>query len=177
MKRNELTGLAFLFAFLVISGLMCAFATGGGQAFGSTFASSVANTDYPPNAALDVQLEPFQQALGAYWLIDGTAVFSGVITLFWIVLQVVTRRHIPRSWCLFLLALGVVTGSVLLVATQMQSQMSAIPIPAPPSGSSTYEGLTLGFGIFKQLFGFVAGLFGFIGAILFVWTLIRQPQS
>jgi hypothetical protein len=112
VRRDEQIGLILLVIVLLLGGIVCSFGTGGGQAIGNIFANIVSYMDAPPTPTIEAQFESIKQEFSSYyWLIGFVATGTALLTLIAIIVYMIARQRIPRSWCLFLLLTGAVASA------------------------------------------------------------------
>jgi hypothetical protein len=177
MRQDEQTGLLLLVLVLVLSTVFCAVTTNSGQAVGNIFANIISNLDDPNTPAVEAQYEPIKREFGSYWLIGPVAVSMALLTLIAIIVYMVARQRIPRSWCLFLLLAGAVASVLILVAQNIQTAIAAVPVSPNPFANSTHDSLVIEANTLAQM-GELGGVLAVVGLILLVWSLlVRQGSS
>ncbi len=172
MTRDERTGLILLIAFLLIAGVLLGAATDGGHAVTNIFSNIVVNLDEPPSPEIAAQLAPVKEEAAPYFLVAFVALLTSIVALVSIVVYTASRHHVPRSWSLFLLFLGLLSAIALALAGErIQSALLAMT-----THNGEWEGLQAGVGLLG-LIAAVEGIAALIGLVLLVWSLRRSSLS
>src|SRR5262249_40215693 len=86
-----------------------------------------------------------------YMLLALVLLAAGAVTLVSIVLYLLIRRRVPRSWCALLMVIGL-AGLVLTVpVSSLRAAVLAVPVPNRQFASGTRDGLLGVTGIIYEL--------------------------